>query len=118
MSRSGSCAHTNVSAGCVPRKSTEVVIVVVIASPSVSHRAACADHRVAQCVGLAGDERHEQLLLVRETAIHGGPGTAGRAGDIVQRGLGEPDPGDTGRGGVEDLRIAFGLRSATGEFIA
>ena len=54
--------------------------------------------------------RASSCLAAREAAVDGGPGAAGLAGDVVERGLGEPDPGDAGERRVEDPRLAAGRR--------
>ena len=42
--------------------------------------------------------------LAGEVAVERGPGAAGLAGDVVERGLGDADPGDAGDGAVEESR--------------
>ena len=70
------------------------------------------DDRRAQRVGLAGDERDEQLLLVREAAVDGRPRAAGFAGDVVERRLGQTDAPDAGRAPRRGSAPPCGLRSA------
>ena len=110
MTISGSCATTNPSAAWERNGSAR----------GEDHR----DDRVGECFGPAGSPEHairegvhlaveggrEQGIAAGEAAVDGGPGAAGLAGDVVEGGLGDADPGDAGQGRIEDpvrLRVRF-----------
>ena len=92
--RSASCVEQERGAPCVDHRDDRV--------GERSARPGRGDDRVARALGLALDERGEQRLLAGEAPVDGGPGAAGLAGDVVERGLGQPDPGDAGERGIED----------------
>ena len=77
-------------------------ITAAIASPRVSARPAASMHAVAERGDLTVEHGPEERLAAGEAAVDGGPGAAGLAGDVVERGLGDPDPGDARERAVED----------------
>ena len=60
------------------------------------------EHAVGERRDLAVEDRLHQRLAAGEAAVDGGPGAAGFLGDVVERGLGDADPGDARERGVED----------------
>ena len=63
---------------------------------------------------LANEGDPHQLPLAAEVAVQGGPGAAGLAGDVVERRLGEPVPGDAGERGSDRAVLDRGGREAQG----
>ena len=59
------------------------------------------EHALGERRDLTVEDRSHQRLAAGEAPVHRGPGATGFLGDVVEGGLGDPDPGDARERGVE-----------------
>ena len=78
-----------------------VRITASTASPSVSASSAASSTRPARVATSRSSTARDEGLAAGEAPVDGGAGAAGLLGDVVEGGLGDADPGDAGKGGVE-----------------